>query len=168
MLDSACLDLAIAKPNLLINTDLLIIIWNYLSLICKTEILYLPHFYLKHDVLYLFYGPWKQYRVVASYFQGFGIVKMIIHKIQNSQKTAMTWNLSDSKKIRRIDTDCFLLWFALIVISSYYLCFNLILIKLAHIFSPFDGKLWRLRSNSCLAIYFKVWNHLGGMPSARL
>ena len=50
--DSACCDLAFAKPNPMINTDLLIISCNYLSLICETEILCLPHFYLKCQFLY--------------------------------------------------------------------------------------------------------------------
>ena len=40
MRDSACIDLGIAKPNLIISTDLLVIIWNYLS-----------HYYLIHSVL---------------------------------------------------------------------------------------------------------------------
>ena len=42
MLDSSCFDLAIAKPNAIIDTDLIINIWNYLSLIFKTETLYPP------------------------------------------------------------------------------------------------------------------------------
>ena len=50
--DSACCDLAFAKPNPMINTDLLIISCNYLSLICETEILCLPHLYLKRQFLY--------------------------------------------------------------------------------------------------------------------
>ena len=41
-----------AKPNPMINTDLLIISCNYLSLICEAEILCLPHFYLKRQFLY--------------------------------------------------------------------------------------------------------------------
>ena len=58
--DSACCDLAFAKPNPMINTDLLIISSNYLSLICETEILCLPHFYLKHQFLYRISLIWPQ------------------------------------------------------------------------------------------------------------
>ena len=61
--DSACLYLAFAKPNLIVNTDLLIILWNYFSLICKAEILYPPQFYLKREVL--IQGPWSG--VIKSY-----------------------------------------------------------------------------------------------------
>ena len=47
-----CLSLLIfAKPNLIVNTDLLIILGNYFSLICKAEILYPPQFYLKRSIL---------------------------------------------------------------------------------------------------------------------
>ena len=42
------LDLVFAKCD-----DHLTIIWNYLSLICKTEILYQPHLCLKHSILYV-------------------------------------------------------------------------------------------------------------------
>ena len=48
---SACLYLFFAKPNLIVNTDLLIILGNYFSLTCKAEILYPPQFYLKRSIL---------------------------------------------------------------------------------------------------------------------
>ena len=54
---SACLYLSFAKPNLIVNTDLLIFLWNYFSLICKAEILYSPQLYLKHIVL--IQSPWQ-------------------------------------------------------------------------------------------------------------
>ena len=50
---SACLYLVFAKPNLIVNTDLLIILCNYFSLICKAEILYPPQLYLKRFILYV-------------------------------------------------------------------------------------------------------------------
>ena len=53
MYDSARLDLAFAKPNGIMNTDLLIICWNCLSLIWKTQILYLGHLCFKHSILYV-------------------------------------------------------------------------------------------------------------------
>ena len=53
---SACLYLFFAKPNLIVNTDLLIILGNYFSLICKAEILYPPQFYLKRFIL--IQDPW--------------------------------------------------------------------------------------------------------------
>ena len=54
---SACLYLFFAKPNLIVNTDLLIILCNYFSLICKAEILYPPQFYLKRSIL--IQDPWE-------------------------------------------------------------------------------------------------------------
>ena len=54
---SACLYLFFAKPNLIVNTDLLIILGNYFSLICKAEILYPPQFYLKRSIL--IQDPWS-------------------------------------------------------------------------------------------------------------
>merc|ERR1712155_30807 len=72
--DSACCDLAFAKPNPMINTDVLIISCNYLSLICETEILCLPHFYLKRQFLYRIsldtlvpWSPWSP-GAQAAYF----------------------------------------------------------------------------------------------------
>ena len=56
ILASACLHLFFAKPNLIVNTDLLIILGNYFSLICKAEILYPPQFYLKRSIL--IQDPW--------------------------------------------------------------------------------------------------------------
>ena len=50
---SACLHLFFAKPNLIVNTDLLIFLGNYFSLICKAEILYPPQLYLKRFILYV-------------------------------------------------------------------------------------------------------------------
>ena len=47
-----------AKPNLIVNTDLLIIFGNYFSLICKAEILYPPQFYLKRSIL--IQDPWTK------------------------------------------------------------------------------------------------------------
>jgi len=52
-LASAYLYLSFAKPNLIVNTDLLIILGNYFSLICKAEILYPPQLYLKRFILYV-------------------------------------------------------------------------------------------------------------------
>ena len=48
---SACLYLFFAKPNLMVNTDLLIILSNYFSLIYEAEVLYPPQFYLKRSIL---------------------------------------------------------------------------------------------------------------------
>ena len=59
-IDSSCFDLAIAKPNPIINTDLLIISCNYLSLICKSEILYPTHCSLYLHIR-IYYNPWLQY-----------------------------------------------------------------------------------------------------------
>ena len=50
---SAFLYLFFAKPNMIVNTDLLIILCNYFSLICIAEILYPPQLYLKRFILYV-------------------------------------------------------------------------------------------------------------------
>ena len=55
---SACLYLFFAKPNLIVNTDLLIILIKYFSLICKAEILYPPQLYLKRSIL--IQDPWRK------------------------------------------------------------------------------------------------------------
>ena len=62
---SACLYFFFAKPNLTVNTDLLTILCNYFSLICKAEILYLPQFYLKRKVL--IQGPWLPHTYSTNY-----------------------------------------------------------------------------------------------------
>ena len=49
---SAWFYLSFAKPNLIVNTDLLIILCNYFSLIFKAEILFPPQLYLKRFILY--------------------------------------------------------------------------------------------------------------------
>ena len=49
---SAWFYLSFAKPNLIVNTDLLIILCNYFSLILKAEILFPPQLYLKRFILY--------------------------------------------------------------------------------------------------------------------
>ena len=84
--DSSCLALAISKPNLIINTDLLIIIWNYLSLICKSEILYPPHLYHYLQIL-IYYNPWlrsttrvirchwESSRVIESHWESSRVIK---------------------------------------------------------------------------------------------
>ena len=46
------LTFAIAKSNMIIKTKKLSIIWNYLVLISKAEIPYLPQFYLNHKFLF--------------------------------------------------------------------------------------------------------------------
>ena len=51
--DSYWLYSAIAKPNMIIKTKKLSIFWNYSALICKTEIPYLPPFYLNHKILFI-------------------------------------------------------------------------------------------------------------------
>ena len=53
--DSIWLYSAISKPNMIIKTKKLSIFWNYLDLICKAEIPYLPPFYLNHKFLIKFY-----------------------------------------------------------------------------------------------------------------
>ena len=53
ILASACFYLSFAKPNLIVNTDLLVILCNYFSLICKAEILFPPQLYLKRFILYV-------------------------------------------------------------------------------------------------------------------
>ena len=63
---SACLYLFFAIPNLIVNTDLLIIKSNYFSLICKAKILYPPQFYLKRKVLIK--GPCFLLSVFWRYF----------------------------------------------------------------------------------------------------
>ena len=45
--------LSFAKPNLIVNTDLLIILGNYFSLIHKAEIPFQPQLYLKRFILYV-------------------------------------------------------------------------------------------------------------------
>ena len=52
--DSTCLYSAIVKPNMTMKTKILSIFWNYLDLICKAEIPYLPPFYLNHKFLIKF------------------------------------------------------------------------------------------------------------------
>ena len=81
---SACLYLFFAKPNLIVNTDLLIILGNYFSLICKAEILYPPQLYLKRSIL--IQDPWllptvKYGWVICKWPPVFSFVKYIQQQI---------------------------------------------------------------------------------------
>ena len=56
--DSTCLYSAIAKPNMTIKTKKLSTFCNYLALICKAEIPYLPPFYTRLNHKFLIHFPW--------------------------------------------------------------------------------------------------------------
>ena len=91
--DSSCLALAISKPNLIINTDLLIIIWNYLSLICKSEILYPPHLYHYLQIL-IYYNPWLRSttRVIRCHWESSRVIKSIKRWTEIQLILAFDWD----------------------------------------------------------------------------